>query len=410
MEVFKNNSNIFQLLTEAVSEGIIIVNKAQVIVASNSSAEQMFGYKEKELVGKQLEILIPQDYRSNHEQHFSHFTKHQSKRKMGKSNDLYGQKKDGSRLAVEVGLNPFSIYETNYVMALIIDVTERKKQERQIKLLNESLEQKVKIRTQQLDASIKDLKQEIERRLSAENKMRKALEKEKELNELKTKFLSLVSHEFKTPLSGILSSATLIGKYKEAEQQTKREKHLNTIKSKVKYLNSILNDFLSIDRIESGQVNYNFSTINLQKVFDEVIYETEMMLKAGQKVVCTTDVSNLEIEFDEKVLELTLFNLIHNAVKYSNENTTVTIVITPEEEALVIHVIDQGIGIPADEQKYIFNRYFRAKNALLNQGTGIGLNILKSHLENLGGTINYKSVENEGSTFTIKIPSKVTYI
>lgn len=240
--------------------------------------------------------------------------------------------------------------------------------------------------------------------------MRKALEKEKELNELKTKFLSLVSHEFKTPLSGILSSATLIGKYKEAEQQSKREKHLNTIKSKVKYLNSILNDFLSIDRIESGQVNYNFSTINLQKVFDEVIYETEMMLKAGQKVVCTTDVSNLEIEFDEKVLELTLFNLIHNAVKYSNKNTTVTIVITPEEEALVIHVIDQGIGIPADEQKYIFNRYFRAKNALLNQGTGIGLNILKSHLENLGGTINYKSVENEDSTFTIKIPSKVTYI
>lgn len=410
MEVFKGNSNIFQLLTEAVSEGVIVVNKDQIIVASNSALEQMFGYNEKELVGKKLQTLIPQNYRPNHGKHFKHFTENKSKRKMGKSNDLYGQKKDGSQLAVEVGLNPFSIYEKDYVMALVIDVTERKKQERQIKLLNESLEQKVKTRTQQLDASIKDLKQEIERRLTAENKMRQALEKEKELNELKTKFLSLVSHEFKTPLSGILSSATLIGKYKEAEQQTKREKHLNTIKSKVKYLNSILNDFLSIDRIESGQVNYNFSTIKLQNVFDEVIYETEMMLKAGQKVICTTEISNIEIEFDEKVLELTLFNLIHNAVKYSHENTTVTIVVVPEDEALVIHVIDQGIGIPADEQKYIFNRYFRAKNALLNQGTGIGLNILKSHLENLGGTINYKSVENEGSTFTIKIPTKVTYI
>ncbi len=408
MEVFKKNSNIFQLLSEAVSEGIIVVNEQQIIVASNHATDQMFGYETDELVGKSLNILIPQQFRHNHSNHVDGFVAHGKKRKMAGSKDLFGLRKDGTQFAVEAGLNPFNIYDKQYVMALVMDVTERKKYEKEINELNNSLEQKIEQRTEQLNNSIKSLEIEIEKRIIAEEKTRKALDKEKELNELKTKFLSLVSHEFKTPLSGILTSAALIGKYNETEQQQKREKHLSTIKSKVKYLDSILNDFLSVERLESGKVNYNFKNISLKGLLDNVIYEAEMMLKKGQKIVCVSDIESLTIEFDEKVLELILFNLIHNAVKYSAENSLIKIEINSDKNELEINVIDQGIGIPKDEQKFVFNRYFRARNAILNQGTGIGLNILKSHLENLGGTINFISEENKGSIFTIKIPLKMT--
>ena len=129
-----------------------------------------------------------------------------------------------------------------------------------------------------------------------------------------------------------------------------------------------------------------------------------MLLKEGQIINYPEGIDDIEINFDEKVLELVLSNLVNNAIKYSPENTNIDLKVFQKEKSLQITIIDQGIGIPKKEQKFIFNRYFRAENALLNQGTGIGLNIAKSHLENLGGDITFESKENEGSSFTIEIP------
>ncbi|WP_299898381.1 PAS domain-containing sensor histidine kinase [uncultured Aquimarina sp.] len=374
--------NTFDILSEAISEGVIIVDENQMIVATNSASEQIFGYEKGELKGQSLNILIPQQYRGNHGGHFQSFMKHSQKRQMGIGRDIHGVKKNGDTFPVEAGLSPFQIYDKTFVMALVMDITERKN-------YTEKLESTVKERTKQLQ---------------------EALEKEKELNELKTKFLSLVSHEFKTPLSGILTSTTLIGKYQKTEQQEKREKHLHTIKSKVKYLDNILTDFLSIERLDSGKVNYKFSTFPLSKVINEVVYDANMLLKDGQKINYPQDIDEYTLEFDEKILELTLTNLIGNAIKYSGEGTTIDLQAYPEKETFVFKVIDQGIGIPEKEQKFIFNRYFRAENALLDQGTGIGLNIVKSHIENLGGSITFLSVENQGTTFTVTIPTTIKAI
>ncbi|MGY3793841.1 PAS domain-containing sensor histidine kinase [Aquimarina sp. 433] len=374
--------NTFDILSEAISEGVIIVDENQMIVATNSASEQIFGYEKGELKGQSLNILIPQQYRGNHGGHFQSFMKHSQKRQMGIGRDIHGVKKNGDTFPVEAGLSPFQIYDKTFVMALVMDITERKN-------YTEKLESTVKERTKQLQ---------------------EALEKEKELNELKTKFLSLVSHEFKTPLSGILTSTTLIGKYQKTEQQEKREKHLHTIKSKVKYLDNILTDFLSIERLDSGKVNYKFSTFPLSKVINEVVYDANMLLKDGQKINYPQDIDEYTLEFDEKILELTLTNLIGNAIKYSGEGTIIDLQAYPEKETFVFKVIDQGIGIPEKEQKFIFNRYFRAENALLDQGTGIGLNIVKSHIENLGGSITFLSVENQGTTFTVTIPTTITAI
>lgn len=405
MKEFGNSSDIYKVLTEAISEGIVVVNDKQQIVATNPSLDKLFGYKEGELTGKTLEVLIPKDYHPNHQGHFKSFMAKSSARQMGHGRDLYGLKKDGSRFPVEVGLNPFEVDGQRYVMALLIDITVRKEQELEIRELNNELETKIAIRTEELSKSVDKLEKEVERRKEAENKMKEALRKERELSDLKTKFLSLVSHEFKTPLSGIFTSATLVGKYTLEEQQEKREKHIKTIQNKVKYLNNILDDFLSIERLESGKVNYKFSKFPISKVVNEVIYGANMLLKEGQVINYPEGIDSIVIDFDEKILELTLTNLINNAIKYSSENTNVDIMVAKEDNHLHIEIRDEGMGIPREEQKYIFNRYFRAENALLNQGTGIGLNIVKNHLENLGGTITFTSEENKGSTFKVTIPT-----
>lgn len=410
--MFFEDQGVFNVLFEAVSEGVIVVDDQQRIVSTNISAEKMFGYGKKELVSQHLNVLIPRKYHPEHGAHFEGFKNKKESRPMGRGRDLYGAHKDGSSFPVEVGLNPFKIKEQTFVMALIIDISERKQQENEIIELNAELERKVNIRTKELSDTVEELKgvniildAENKKRLTAEEEAKVALQKEKELNELKTKFLSLVSHEFKTPLSGILTSAMLLSKYKLEKQQEKRDKHINTITQKVQYLNNILNDFLSVEKLESGKVTYKNNTFKLSKVVNEVVYNANMLLKEGQKIIYPEDIDDMSLTQDEKIVELSLSNLVHNAIKYSPENSTVKISIQQDKSNTTFSVIDNGIGIPEIDQKNIFNRYFRAENALLSQGTGIGLNIVKSHLENLGGTIVFESEENKETTFVMTIPN-----
>ena len=410
-DTFLDNKNVFNLLFQAASEGIIVVDSNQIVVAANNAAESMFGYNSGELINAHLDLLIPKEYHHSHHNHFNRFLDNSEKRQMGHGRDLFGVKKDGSLFPVEAGLNPFELDGKSYVMSLVIDITVRRNTERQIKELNTKLEEKIRLRTQELSDTVDELKrlnldleEEINRRKEAEKKIKDALQKEKELNELKTKFLSLVSHEFKTPLSGILTSATLAEKYIKEEQQDKREKHLVTIRNKVHYLNNILNDFLSIERLDSGRGQYKFSIFGLKRLINEVVYNANITLKDGQEIVYPKDIEDLELYMDEKILELILSNLLGNAIKYSPENTIIKFRVAIQGKLLVFEIEDEGRGIPKKDQKHIFERYFRAENALLDQGTGIGLNIAKTHLENLGGSIQFVSEENKGTTFTIRVP------
>ncbi|WP_420572905.1 PAS domain-containing sensor histidine kinase [Kordia sp.] len=406
--MFRQEEDIFNILLGAVSEGVIIVNEQQEIVEANTAAAKMFGYSRDELIQQSLNILIPMKYHAGHGTHFNGFMKNRETRQMGHGRDLHGAHKNGTTFPVEAGLNPFSIKEKNYVMALVIDITIRKQQEAKIQELYADLEQKVIQRTKELSDTISELEAENKLRLQAEKDAKSALKREQELNELKTKFLSLVSHEFKTPLSSILTSSMLLGKYKLSEQQAKRDRHIKIISDKVHYLNNILNDFLSVEKLEKGKVNYKLSTFKMSKVVNEVVYNANMLLKEGQQINYPDDIDGYSLYQDEKIIELALSNVVNNAIKYSSENTIIDISITQNDAMTTINIKDNGIGIPEREQKNIFNRYFRAENALLVQGTGIGLNIVKSHLENLKGSISFESTENEGSTFTLNIPNKAT--
>lgn len=411
--MFHKNPNIFDILFEAIPEGVIVVDEKRIVSAANSSIEKIFGYKKNELINKPIEKLIPDRFHTTHSNYFNSFLKKSNTRKLSNEKKLIGIKKNKKEFPVEIGLNPFRVNEDTYIIALIIDITERTEKDKKINFLNSQLEIKIDERTNQLNNTIYQLKElnksyrnEIKKRIEAEKKIKIALKKEKELNELKTNFLSMVSHEFKTPLSGILTSVMLLKKYQLTEQQQNRNKHLKTIKNKVHYLNNILNDFLSIERLDSSKVKYKFTHFNLSKVINEVVYNANLLLKSGQKINIPSNFDNFILYQDEKILELILSNLIYNAIKFSLENTTITIEVVKKGENIQFKIIDQGIGIPEKDQKFIFNRYFRSDNVINTQGTGIGLNIVKSHIENLGGFISFISQENVGSTFTVELPLK----
>jgi len=402
--LFYENEYVFNVLFEAVTEGVVVVDENQTIVITNSTAERMFGYKKNELRNLPLSILIPKNHHPKHNSYFNTYYKAPSQRQMSQRRNLLGAHKSGKMIPVEIGLKTFEFGTKKYVMAMIVDITIRKDAELKIKKLNAELEQKIDLRTQELNKTVKDLKEEIVKRNRAEKKLKKALKKEKDLNELKTKFLSLVSHEFKTPLSGILNAAILVGKYTKTEMQPNREKHLGTIKNKVEYLNRILSEFLSMERLESGKENYKLNHFKLSKVINEVIYNANLLLKVGQRIIYPTNIDEIDLYHDEKIIELIMSNLLHNAIKYSKENSTIEIEIKLKNNWLILQIKDEGIGIPVEEQNHIFERYFRAENVLTLQGTGIGLNIVKGHVDKFGGDISFKSAKNLGTTFTVKLP------
>lgn len=411
--MFTKEHDVFNILLGSVSEGVIVVDSLQIITETNASADRMFGYDRQELIGQHLNVLIPNTYHSAHAGHFNGFMKKRERRQMGHGRDIFGKRKDGSIFPVEAGLNPFIINDQNYVMALVIDISVRKEQEKKIRELNSELEIKIHERTKELNDSVsllqsvnEELNKENKRRITAESETQKALTKEKELNELKTKFLSLVSHEFKTPLSGILTSAILLGKYQLSEQQEKRDKHIKTITEKIHYLNNILNDFLSLEKLELGKEDYKFSAFKISKIVNEVVYNANMLLKEGQQIKYPEHIDDLSLTQDEKIIELALSNLIHNAIKYSPDHSIIELEVKQNNTHTTFKVIDNGMGIPKSDQKNIFNRYFRAENALLTHGTGIGLNIVQSHMENLGGHVSFDSEESKGSTFIITLPNK----
>ena len=409
--MFYLNPNIFEKLFNNIPEGLLIVNDNQQIVLLNSSIETLFGYKKDELISQPFNTLIPEKFHSVTSKYFETYIKSSNSDNLLSFFNSLVINKYNKTFIVEIKLSTFKIDGKSNIIALISEISSRKKSEKRTTMLNAQLEGIVKQRTKQLSNTINTLKElnknyelEIKKRIEGELKIKASLKKEKELNELKTKFLSMVSHEFKTPLSGILTSTMLLKKYNLSEQQEKRDKHINTIANKVHYLNNIINDFLSIERINTNNVVYKFSTFNLSKIVNEVVYNANMLLKRGQKINIPRNTDEFILYQDEMFLELALSNLINNAVKYSSENSTIDIAIKTKNKNIEFKISDDGIGIPKKDQKFIFNRYFRAENALNSQGTGIGLNIVKSHLENLGGSIQFTSIENQGSTFTFDLP------
>jgi signal transduction histidine kinase len=297
-------------------------------------------------------------------------------------------------------------------------MTDVKAAEERILRLNEELEHKVSKRTYELESVVNKLldtntklEEEINERKSIEAKLmireeelKLSLEKEKELGELKSRFVSMASHEFRTPLATILSSAALISRYEEKDHQSKRVKHVERIKSAVNNLTGILNDFLSISKLEEGKIDVNYGEVNLESLFDLIKQEVEGIMKQNQVIEVNIADQRSPVVSDERIIKNILFNLISNAIKYSHESGHIECNIKFIEDDLEIEIKDQGIGIPLEDQKHMFERFFRAGNVTNIQGTGLGLNIVKRYVDILGGSIRFTSIFGEGSSFFVKLP------
>ena len=241
-----------------------------------------------------------------------------------------------------------------------------------------------------------------------------SLEKEKALNDAKSRFVSMASHEFRTPLSSILSSVYLIEKYivisddnNQVDYTDKRKKHILRIKKSINHLTEILNDFLSLDKLTQGKVEVKQVEFDLKVFSEEIIEEMKSMLKHGQFIDFTYTGENIIFQ-DKRILKNIYLNLLSNAIKYSPEGKPIVLNIDVTRKKVVMKVEDDGIGIPEDEQGSIFTKFFRAKNALNEEGTGLGLSIVKRYLELLDGAINFTSRTDEGTLFIVQFPRNVT--
>jgi PAS domain S-box-containing protein len=412
-DISLNNDIRFEALFNSASLGIIVVNNKGTIVLANHFANQLFKYTSKSMEGEMLEKLIPQRYHHNHIGHREGYASNPKARVMGIGMSLSAIKNDGTVFPVEVSLGHFKIQEEPYVLAYIADITKRKQNEEQIILqkadlelineemrkLNANLEAKVNARTFELQNTLNALE-------AYKEELTTSLEKEKVVNDLKSRFVSMASHEFRTPLSTILSSISLLAKYNNSEDQPKRDRHIDRIKSSVKTLTDILNEFLSLGKIEEGKVEVNPEQFDLSEFISDLIDDMNVLLKSNQSIQYK-HIGIPNTFLDSTLLKHVMVNLLSNAIKFSPEKAIITIETKIETEVTYIKINDQGIGIPMADQVHLFERFFRASNVTNIQGTGLGLHIVGRYIELLNGEIKYTSELEKGSTFTITLPNKI---
>lgn len=524
--------------------GILMINKKGEIVSANPYLLNQFGYSKNEVIGKQVELLIPSRYQENHKKERREFLHHTTNRVMGMGRDLFAKRKDGSEFPVEISLAHYPSDGDQYVVAYILDLSIRKKAEAELREMNSKLESTVKSRTldlsetlRKLELSRKELQNtitfqkallnnaraiivsvdtkgiiqtfnlEAERNLgykaaeligkhtpqiyndpiltpektrelsqkfqhtmsegmemfyanaclslpnenewvyvrkdgtkfpvllnisamrdesgviigfvgvaldisktkSIEDELHLALDKEKELSGLKSRFVSMASHEFRTPLSTVLSSAYLIEKYTNAEDQAKRTVHLQRVVSSVNMLTDILNDFLSVGKIEEGKIQVRLSSFDIRQHVLSIMDEVKNNLKKRQQLFYKHYGAS-DVLLDSSLLKHIILNLISNASKFSSEGSPIEIYSSCNSQCITLSVKDHGIGISREDQQHLMERFFRGANASNIQGTGLGLHIVSKYVELMDGTIVCKSELEKGTELIMKFNLKTSDI
>ncbi len=413
-----NPGNILQSIVETAIDCIILIDATGTILMINGAGLKLFGYSIEELLGKNVTLLMPSPHKDIHHTYVNNYLNTGEKKIIGKGREVDGLRKDGTLFPARLAVSEIILDDTHFFTGIIHDMTDIKAVQNHILQLNHELEQLVIDRTIELQETVnllletnQQLNRSIEKHktfemalLATRDELRKSLEKEKELNTLKSRFVSMASHEFKTPLASILSSAALIARYENADQAADRARHVDRIKSSVTHLNNILMDFLSITRLEEGQFVPVISTFSLETVLNDLSTEADQMLKKGQKLKCQHELHQLEMQTDKNILRNILYNMISNAIKYSDEGKTIHCDVTSADKKVIIQIRDEGIGIPMADQKHIGSRFFRASNVINVPGTGLGLNIVIAYLHALNGELVFESQPGIGTTFIISLP------
>lgn len=394
----------FEAIFHEAAIGILVTNDRFEILICNEFLDQLFGYEGGELIGQNISVLIPNHLKTRHEGHLEKVQHSPISRPMGVGLDLKAKRKDESLFPIEISLSHFRENEQLYYIAFVSDVTLKRKVEmelilknQEINQLNESLEEEVILRTKDLQNTLAKLEENTK-------VLEGALQKEKELGDLKTRFVSMASHEFRTPLTSILSSASLIEKYPKEEEQAKRLQHINRIKNSVNNMTEILEEFLSVGKLAEGRVETHISEIVLAPFFQELIAELRGHQKDNQKIVLHLDETETFVT-DASILRKVLINGLSNALKFSQRD--VHLYVQYKKHELQIDIVDSGIGISEDDQKHLFERFFRGGNASVIQGTGLGLHLIDRYVKLIQGKVNMYSQLGQGTTLSMTIPAAI---
>ena len=394
----------FRKLAETANDSIITMDNKGIIISWNKAAEQTFGYTFSEVSGKKIQIILGKKYKPLQPAAFSAGKIARDSKMPAKTIRLEAVSKDKTLFPVELSLSVWEANDRTYYTAIIRDISVRVKTEQELKTYRNHLEELVKARTKELDQANELLRQKIAKDEEFEMMLQQSLEKEKELSEMKSRFISTTSHEFRTPLTSILSSAELLQRYNKRWDEIKRNEHLNRIKSSVDYLVNLLDDVLTISRTEAGKITFKPSMVKLKELILSYIEETKSLLKENHKLKLNYKTKQEEFYLDPKLLKFIISNLLSNAIKYSPAGGNIELKITTSNGQLIIEVKDEGIGIPAEDKDSIFSAFYRTKNVNEISGTGLGLAIVKRAVDLHHGEIDVESEINKGTTIITKIP------
>lgn len=251
----------------------------------------------------------------------------------------------------------------------------------------------------------KSLSESLNNLKESETNLKNALLKELHLHDMKTRFVSMASHEFRTPLSTMLSSVYLVEKYAATEQQVNRLKHTGKIKEAIQHMNDLLEDFLTLGKLDEGKTHVHHDNIHLHQLLTDLVEELQPVLKKGQTIVLQYS-GDESVTTDKKIIKNILINLLSNAIKFSAGGSPIELTAVSFEKGIHLTVTDQGIGISNEDQTHLFQTFFRGRNAQNIPGTGLGLNIVQRYVTLLQGNIDLRSELGKGTVVSVFLPHK----
>lgn len=389
----------FRTLIENVPDGLELLDLNGNFLQVNSATCTQLGYSRDELLSMNIIDIIPDMTVRTFKAEFENVQIGQAI-----SKEFMRRRKDGLKYPAELTAGRIKIGGNERLLVSVRDISGRRKTEMELNLYRNHLEQLVKERTNEIEIINRRLIGEIEKEREVEMMLRESLNKEKELNELKNRFISTASHEFKTPLTTILSSVELIQRYGKGWDETKLEKHITRVQNSVDHLSKLIDDVLTISRSDTGKLQNNPVQLDLYELCNKFIEDVKLKATPKHELLFKyNSVSNI-VNLDPKLMRFIINNLLTNAIKYSPEGGTVELKVDVDNQFIQLSVKDKGIGLAPEDEKHLCEPFFRARNALEFEGTGLGLSIVKRSVEVMNGEIYIKSKLNKGTMVEIFIP------
>ena len=376
----------FRDLLEAAPDAIFEVDHDGAIILLNAAAEAMFGYSRDELLGQLVEELIPQASRSAHQQHRTRYAQQPSVRPMGAGLELLARRKDATTFPVEISLSPIRSATGARVIAIVRDITARKKAEAQIHALHLQFTESLAEANRQLEIR----NREVER-----------------MSRLKSEFLASMSHELRTPLHTIIGFSDLLAEELKGPLNDAQKRFVQHIRTDSRHLLELISDTLDLSKIEAGRLTLNKEEFNASEAISGWIEKLRPLANQKRQMLIEQYSADLRVIADPVRLKEIIYNLVSNAIKFTPDLGTITIQARPSEGEAVFRVSDTGIGIPATEYEAIFDKFYQLGSTTkgVREGTGLGLAITKSLVEMHGGRISVRSQPGTGSIFEFTIPT-----